>query len=129
MIVLGIDLKKNPVLIQNAYFNNPFEFQFLMNSIARINRDLNGNFNLEKFYPHSFYNPKEGMVRGCLISKETQTIQIENSTFNFEEHEVISVCRSRKWLLSEVEKLMAVAGMKLKGYLEDANSYFREVVF
>lgn len=57
LIVLGVDIKKNPVPIQNAYFTNEFEFPFLMNSIRRMNRDLNSNFDDTKFYPHSFFNP------------------------------------------------------------------------
>ena len=72
MIVLGVDVKKNPVLIQNAYFNNAKQFPFLLNSIKRMNKDLNANFKVDKFYPHSYFNPFEGYVRGCLISKEDQ---------------------------------------------------------
>lgn len=69
MIVIGLDMKKDPVMIQNAYFSNPEEFPFLLNSIKRINKELGGNFNVDNFYPHSYYNPHDGIVRGCLVSK------------------------------------------------------------
>ena len=59
MIVLGIDMKKDPNLIQNAYLKNKEEEQFplLLNSLKRMNKELQADFVLQKFYPHLFFNP------------------------------------------------------------------------
>ena len=41
MIILGIDMKKDPVLIQNAYLKNKKEeFPLLLNSLKRMNKEL-----------------------------------------------------------------------------------------
>ncbi len=71
-----------------------------MNSIKRMNKELDTNFHEDKFYPHSYFNPVEGYVRGCLISKEKQDVKIGENTFSFKEYEVMKVTRSRKWLQS-----------------------------
>lgn len=129
MIVLGVDLKKDPVIIQNAYFNNEKEFPFLMNSIKRMNKDLKANFNVDKFYPHSYFDPVEGYVIGCLISKEAQEVNIGDKIIKFKEYEVMRVSVSRKWLQSEVDQLMSLAGMKFKTYFQDDKSYYRDFIY
>ena len=57
--VIGLDMLKDPEIIQKAYFNESgLEEKFIMNNLSRINKELKGSFNLEKFYPHSFFDPQ-----------------------------------------------------------------------
>jgi L-histidine N-alpha-methyltransferase len=83
MIIMGFDMKKDPKLIQNAYFGNPHEFEFIQNSIRRINKDLGANFNLDAFYPHSYFNPEESINRGCLIARKIKRLEFQVTKFNF----------------------------------------------
>ena len=49
-LLVGFDLKKNPAVIRNAY-DDPHGItrDFNLNLLARINRELGGDFQLDQF--------------------------------------------------------------------------------
>ncbi len=49
-LIIGFDLKKNPAKILKAYNDSEgFTSQFNLNLLTRINRELEGNFNIDNF--------------------------------------------------------------------------------
>ena len=73
-LIVGFDLMKDPNLIRAAYDDSHgITARFNLNLLTRINRELGGNFNVNKFGFYSFYNPVNGDVRSFLFSKEQQT--------------------------------------------------------
>ena len=61
MLLIGVDLKKDPHLINKAYNSDiALSKAVTLNNLARINRELEGNFNLENFFTDSHYNPLAG---------------------------------------------------------------------
>ena len=60
MFLVGVDTKKDPEIIHNAYHDGKLFSNFFMNSLARINRELEGTFNLDKFFSYCYYDPKIG---------------------------------------------------------------------
>ena len=84
-ILIGFDLKKSPEIIMQAY-DDPYgqTKKFNLNHLARLNRELEADFDLSKFEHHTTYNPVSGYLKSYLVSKEQQTVNIkslDNSLF------------------------------------------------
>jgi len=123
--LLAADLKKNPKQILNAY-NDPAGLtkQFNMNLLERINRELNGNFDLNYFDHYATYNPLDGLAQSFLVSLQKQEITIEGNPFQFEKYEVIHTEISKKYDATELRQLMETAGFKSKEMYYDPNNWY-----
>jgi dimethylhistidine N-methyltransferase len=131
-LLVGFDLMKNPNLIRNAYQDAAgVTARFNLNVLARINRELGGNFNLEKFDYYSHYNPLNGEVRSYLYSTIDQEVQVESigKSFHFEKDEVIWMELSKKYSFLEIEKLGANAGFKFEKHFLDGREFFSDSLF
>lgn len=131
-LLVGFDLMKNPNLIRNAYFDKQgITARFNLNVLARINRELGGNFDLEKFEFYSYYNPDNGDVKSYLVSLEEQEISIEatGKTFHFEKDECIWMELSKKYSLSGIELLGSDAGFQFNQHFLDSRGYFSDSLY
>ena len=62
-MVLGVDLKKDPRRLHDAYNDAAgVTAQFTLNLLRRMNRELDANFDLSGFAHEAFYNPVEGRI-------------------------------------------------------------------
>lgn len=131
-LVVGFDLKKNPNLIRNAYFDSQgITARFNLNVLSRINRELGGNFDLNKFDFYSFYNPDTGDVKSYLFSLSNQHVEINaiQKTFHFERDECIWMELSKKYALKEIENLGTSAGFQLRQHFLDSKQFFSDTLF
>ncbi|MGB0917585.1 MAG: L-histidine N(alpha)-methyltransferase [Flavobacteriales bacterium] len=131
-LLVGFDLMKNPNLIRNAYFDKQgITARFNLNVLARINRELGGNFDLDKFEFYSHYNPDNGDVRSYLVSLDEQEIRIEatGKSFHFDKHETIWMELSKKYPLSGIEQLGMDAGFKFEEHFLDSRKYFSDSLY
>src|SRR5690625_5538623 len=68
-ILVGMDLKKHPRLIQNAYDDRAgITRDFNLNLLRRFNREMGANFELDRFDFYSLYDPLSCEVRSYLVS-------------------------------------------------------------
>jgi len=127
MLLIGVDLKKDPRIIQRAY-DDPGKItaSFNLNLLTRINREMSADFNTEKFEHYAFYNPENGEVRSYLISKEKQSVTLRNYNLKikFNENEYIHTEISKKYSPKELEHLAGNSGFKLIKNFTDAKNYF-----
>lgn len=125
--LLGVDLKKNPRVIRNAY-DDPHKItkRFNLNLLRRINRELGGNFKLNQFDFYAHYNPSNGNVRSYLVSLKDQAVYIEglDTTFHFKKDELIYTELSKKYDLAEIEKLAELTGFTHQQHFLDSRAYF-----
>lgn len=131
-LLVGFDLMKNPNLIRNAYFDaQGITARFNLNVLTRINRELGGDFDLDKFEFYSHYNPENGDVRSYLVSLEEQEISINatGKTFHFEKNETIWMELSKKYSLPGIEQLGADANFKFEKHFLDSKKYFSDSLF
>ena len=77
-LLLGADLKKDPAVLEAAY-NDALGVTsaFNLNVLARINRELGGNFELRAFRHHAFYNIQMGRIEIYIQSLLDQRVRIE----------------------------------------------------
>lgn len=131
-LLVGFDLMKNPNLIRNAYFDaQGITARFNLNVLTRINRELGGDFDLNKFDFYSHYNPDNGDVKSYLVSLEEQNISIgaTGKTFYFHKHETIWMELSKKYSLSGIEQLGGAAGFSFNQHFLDSEGYFSDSLF
>ncbi|HEV8370358.1 MAG TPA: L-histidine N(alpha)-methyltransferase [Pyrinomonadaceae bacterium] len=77
-LLFGADLKKDPAILEAAY-NDALGVTsaFNLNVLARINRELGGNFELRAFRHHAFYNHQMGRIEIYIQSLLNQRVRIE----------------------------------------------------
>jgi len=114
-LLLGADLKKDKSVLEAAY-NDALGVTaaFNLNVLARINRELGGNFDLRAFQHHAFYNETAGRVEIYIESMCEQTVSISELEMEvqFGEGEQIHTENSYKYDLSDITKLASQTGFK-----------------
>ena len=112
-LLIGVDLKKDPDLLHAAYNDaNGSTAAFNLNLLTRINRELNGNFDVDTFSHNAFYNEKKGRVEMHLVSEQTQNIKIDDQDFQFTAGERIHTESSYKYHIEEFQNLARQAGFQ-----------------
>jgi dimethylhistidine N-methyltransferase len=127
LLFVGFDLQKDPHVIANAYEDAAgVTAKFNLNLLTRINRELGGNFDLDKFIHYANYRPIEGSARSFLISREKHTVRIGalNRDFEFEQWEAVFMEISQKYNLSMIEALAAESGFEIKQNFFDTRNYY-----
>lgn len=112
VVVLGIDLKKDPKLLHAAY-NDRFGVTeaFNKNILLRINRELGGDIDPSSFSHYAYYAPREERVEMHLLSRKAQVVSIEGATFRFAMGESIRTECSQKYDLESADRLARAAGL------------------
>lgn len=112
-LLLGADLKKDKNILDAAY-NDALGVTaaFNLNVLARINRELGGNFDLRAFQHHAFYNEEVGRVEIYIESLRAQTVSISELAMEvqFGEGEQIHTENSYKYDPSDIANLAAETG-------------------
>ncbi len=130
LLLLGADLKKNPDTILQAYNDSRgITRQFNLNLLKRINNELNGNFELENFKHYPFYNPINGECTSTLLSLKTQQVTVQGRSFGLEKWEAIHTEISRKYSLSELEKMAQACSFDIATHLHDSHHYFVDTIW
>lgn len=131
-VLIGIDLKKDPKTILDAYHDpEGVTRDFNLNLLNRINRELNGDIDLDTFTHWPSYDPVSGECRSHLISMKEQTINLKalDQSFYFEAFEPIFTEISKKYSLSEIDKLAQKGGFKTIENFTDEENYFADVLW
>jgi dimethylhistidine N-methyltransferase len=112
-LLLGADLKKEKSILEAAY-NDALGVTaaFNLNVLARINRELGGDFDLRHFQHRAFYNEEQGRVEIYIESTREQTVTIRELDLkvSFASGEQIHTENSYKYDLSDIAKLAAETG-------------------
>ena len=83
-LILGVDLKKDPQILHDAYNDSAgVTAQFTLNLLRRMNRELDANFDLAAFAHEAFYSPDEGRIEIYFRSLRSQTVTVAGRRFFF----------------------------------------------
>jgi dimethylhistidine N-methyltransferase len=124
-MLVGVDLKKDPNVLHAAYNDaKGVTAAFNLNLLARINRELGGDFDLRRFAHYAFYNPMAGRIEMHLVAREAQAVNIGDYRFSFYRGESIHTENSYKYSVPEFEVLARNAGFKLARFWTDARRWF-----
>lgn len=127
MVLIGFDLRKDINVLMQAYDDSDgITRNFNLNLLNRMNRELNANFNIDKFKHYPTYNVYTGAMESYIVSCEPQTVFVQalNRSFFFDVIEPMHVEFSYKYLLSQIEELALSTGFSVVKNFMDAKEYF-----
>lgn len=113
-LLIGFDLKKDPVLLHRAYNDSAgVTAAFNLNLLARLNRELDADFDLSQFRHYAFYNPTAGRIEMHLASLTEQRVRVAEQDFQFAPGETLHTENSYKYRRDEFSAVAANAGWRL----------------
>jgi L-histidine Nalpha-methyltransferase len=132
LLFMGFDQKKNPQTILDAYNDEAgITAAFNKNILTRINRELGGNFDVDKFEHWEAYNPETGTAKSFLVATEAMQASIEKLglTVNFEQWETIHTEISQKYDDKIVQWLAEQSGLEIETFFTDEKGYYKNYAF
>jgi dimethylhistidine N-methyltransferase len=119
-LLLGADLKKDPNILHAAYNDAAgVTAAFNLNLLARINRELDADFDLGQFCHYALYNPDRGRIEMHLVSRRQQRVRVGTRSFTFADGESIRTEYSHKFNLHDLQRQAAAGGFKLRRVWHD----------
>ncbi len=84
-LLIGVDLQKDSDVLERAYNDSQgVTAQFNLNLLRRANRELDADFDLERWRHRAIYNSRVGRIEMHLISEIDQTVHVADREFHFE---------------------------------------------
>lgn len=131
-LFIGFDQKKHPQEILNAY-NDPggVTAAFNKNLLYRINRELKGDFDPDKFVHWETYDPESGAARSFLVASQPMQVCIEalDMEVSFNRWETIQTELSQKYDEEVVHWLASGAGLEVVTFFADPEDRYRNYLF
>lgn len=130
-LLLGLDLVK-PAPVLNAAYNDSkgVTAEFNRNVLRVLNRELDGDFDLDCFEHVAFYDPRRARVEMHLRATRFQRVRLRKLPLEvaFGAGETIRTEISRKFTRTDAVEMLASAGCSLKRWYESADRYFALVL-
>ena len=125
--LMGADLKKSRDILEPAYDDAlGVTSAFNLNLLARINRELGGEFDIQSFQHRAVYNEPLGRVEMHLVSRAAQSVLIRGIGLEakFEAGESIQTESSYKFDAEQLDSLARETGFSLeKSWFDRARSF------
>ncbi len=124
-MIIGVDLEKDDRVLYDAYNDAAgVTARFNLNVLARINRELGGNFDVSAFTHRAIYNRERHRIEMHLISRKAQTVRLLGRSFSFRPGESIHTECSYKYSLERFTALARGAGWRLRESWMDNGGMF-----
>jgi L-histidine Nalpha-methyltransferase len=112
-MLIGVDVKKDPEILDAAYNDRAgVTAAFNLNLLERVNRELDGDLDIDRFEHVAFYSEAAGRVEIYIRSLADQKAHIAGSRFHFARDELIHTEYSYKYSVPEFRALGAQAGFR-----------------
>jgi dimethylhistidine N-methyltransferase len=114
LALIGIDLHKDPALIEAAYNDaEGITAAFTLNLLVRLNREVGSDFDLDGFRHRARYSTERLRIETDLVSQRAQDVHLDGRTFHFEAGEAIRVEYSHKYTDDGFDALVRQAGLQV----------------
>jgi L-histidine N-alpha-methyltransferase len=126
-VLIGFDMKKDIDVMLDAYNDKSGATErFNLNLLARINRELDADFDLSHFQHHGTYNVFSGAMESYLVSLARQTVRVGalGKQFDFAPYEPVHVEYSFKYLIDDVHGLARETGYAVVRDFTDDRGWF-----
>ena len=126
-LLLGTDLVKDTNVLLPAYDDaQGVTARFNKNILARINRELGGNFDLDSFRHVALWNSERSHIEMHLESTIDQTVEIKllGLEVPFKKGERIHTENSYKYTVAGVRDFLLRNGFEIESTWTDANNWF-----
>ncbi len=124
-MLIGVDLVK-PIPTLEAAYNDAkgVTAQFNLNVLRHLNQLGNGNFNLDHFVHHAFFNPEQSRIEMHLISKYDQVVSLFGQRLSFKQDEAVVTEYSYKFKPDTFAQFVRQAGFESEHCWTDENNHF-----
>ena len=124
-LVLGVDLRKDPKRLHDAYNDSAgVTAAFTLNLLRRMNRELGATFDTARFAHEAFYNPVEGRIEIYFRSLVAQTVTVSGRSFAFAAGERVHTEYSYKFDDAGIAALAKSAGFTIDRTWTDPDRLF-----
>jgi dimethylhistidine N-methyltransferase len=124
-LLIGVDLRKDAGLLERAYNDaDGVTSAFNLNLLARLNRELDADFQLDGFRHRAFYDRRHGRIEMHLVSARPQTVRIGGLRLEFAAGETIRTEYSYKYSLGGFRSLARQGGFGVEQVWLDRNRLF-----
>lgn len=124
-LLIGVDLKKDPALLDAAYNDSAgVTAAFNLNLLERMNRELDADFDLDRFAHEAFYNAAAGRIEIYIRSRADQIVTVAGRAIRFAAGERIHTEDSCKYTIGEFQRLAARGGFRPGPHWTDRDALF-----
>lgn len=124
-LIIGIDMRKNPALLEAAYDDAAgVTAQFNLNLLHRINRELAGTVPVDAFEHRAVWHNGLGRIEMHLSATRDVTFRAAGQRFSLREGETIHSENSYKYTVEEARLLARVSGWEPLAFWTDPNALF-----
>lgn len=125
VMIIGVDLEKDERLLRAAYNDAAgITAKFNQNVLLRINRELDGDFDIPQFAHCAIYNRERHRIEMHLVSRRTQNVHLLGQTISFRMGESIHTESSYKYSVERFQALALHSGWTPCKSWTDDNSMF-----
>jgi dimethylhistidine N-methyltransferase len=116
-LIIGADIVKDESTLLAAY-NDALGVtaEFNKNMLRRINRELDGNFDLSQFDHLAIWNSERSCMEMHLVSQQDATIQVGNHQFEFKAGERIHTENSHKFNADSIFSFASKSGWETESH-------------
>jgi len=124
-LLIGVDLVKDPARLHAAY-NDAAGVTALFNKnlLARANRELAADFDLDGFAHYAPYNAAAHRIEMYLISLKRQSVNLCGQRFEFAQGEPVHTEDSHKYTIESFREMAARAGFSPRAVWTDPDRLF-----
>ena len=124
-LLVGVDLIKDPALLHAAYNDAAgVTAAFNKNLLARANRELDTEFDLDAFAHYAPYNPAAQRIEMYLVSLKRQTARLPDGVVEFSAGEAIHTEDSHKYSIESFREIAVRSGFAPRAVWTDENRLF-----
>ena len=124
-LLVGVDLPKDPAILHSAYNDaEGVTAEFNLNLLARLNRELDAEFDLGRFEHEAVYDDEEQRIEMRLVSTMRQRVSVAGERIEFAPREYIVTEHSHKYAPEDFRALARRAGFAPERTWIDADELF-----
>ncbi|MGH8238840.1 MAG: L-histidine N(alpha)-methyltransferase, partial [Steroidobacteraceae bacterium] len=124
-VLIGIDLKKDPRILERAYNDRAgVTAEFNVNALRHMNRELGTDFDLDAFDHLAVWVEDQSRIEMHLVSKRDQVVHVGDENVRIEKGEHLTTEFCHKYTLESFADLAATAGLAVSRVWMDPEKQF-----
>jgi dimethylhistidine N-methyltransferase len=128
--IIGFDLVKHPAVIRRAYDDRDgITREFNLNLLKRINRELQGDFNIDQFDHYCSYDPLTGSAKSYLVCLSNMVVNLPGASIAIGKDECIWTEISQKFSKTQVRQMAVNNGFTQTAAFLDTQSWFMDAMW